>query len=272
MTTWITDNVRANGVRLRYHRAGNGPAVVMAHGMTDSGWCWRRVADILAADYDVLLVDARGHGESDRPPSGYAAPDRAADLAGLIAALDLDRPVLIGHSLGADTVATTAGRYPDLVRAIVLEDPPWGHHPRTPENLAERRRLHEADLRAKQALNPEQLLDLIRHDQPNWHPDEFEPWVESKYQTSFEIFRIFESAWESWQDVVGRITCPLLLLTGDVNLGALVTPAMAARVDRRPNGRVVHIAGAGHCIRRDQHAEYLEALTAFLTEVTRLDC
>ena len=88
MPEWFSGDVVANGLNIHYARTGGDkPALVLSHGATDSGLCWTRVARALEADYDVIMPDARGHGLSDAPPSGYASRDRAADLASLIDAL-----------------------------------------------------------------------------------------------------------------------------------------------------------------------------------------
>lgn len=108
-----------------YTRTGGpGPPFVLAHGLTDDGLCWTPVAEALAGDYDVVMVDARGHGRSDAPAHGYDPTTEAADLAGAIAALDLRRPTILGHSLGAVTALVLAGAFPDVPAAILLEDPP----------------------------------------------------------------------------------------------------------------------------------------------------
>ena len=65
MNDWQSGFVDANGLRLHYTRTGgDGPPVVLAHGVTDSGLCWARVAKALSPDFDVIMVDARGHGQS----------------------------------------------------------------------------------------------------------------------------------------------------------------------------------------------------------------
>ena len=98
--------------------------IVLAHGVTDAGPCWTRVAEALAPDYDVIMVDARGHGRSDVPEGGYGPADQAEDLAGIIVALDSTALPCLGHSMGAATALVLAGTHPDLPGAIVLEDPP----------------------------------------------------------------------------------------------------------------------------------------------------
>src|ERR671929_241966 len=125
MASWHSGDVRANGIRLHYTRTGGtGPAVVLAHGFSDDGLCWTPVAEALAREYDVVMVDARGHGRSDAPERGYGSAEQAADLAGAIAALGLRRPAVLGHSMGAATTLVMAGTYPGVPRAIPLEDPP----------------------------------------------------------------------------------------------------------------------------------------------------
>jgi pimeloyl-ACP methyl ester carboxylesterase len=123
---WLPGDVIANGIKIHYYRTGGDkPPFVLAHGFSDSGLCWTRVARVLAESYDLIMADARGHGLSDAPEGGYTSQEHAADLAGLIEALGLDRPTLMGHSMGASTVAATAVCYPELAACAVLEDPPW---------------------------------------------------------------------------------------------------------------------------------------------------
>ena len=67
---WQSAYLEANGLRLHYTRTGGDkPPVVLAHGFSDDGLCWTPVAEQLAAAYDVIMVDARGHGCSEVP--GY---------------------------------------------------------------------------------------------------------------------------------------------------------------------------------------------------------
>jgi len=109
MPTFKDDFIEANGIRQHYWRTGNRtkPALVLCHGITDNGLCWTPVARALEADYDVIMLDARGHGLSDAPESGYATADLAADLAAFIHALDLEKPAVLGHSMGGATVSYT---------------------------------------------------------------------------------------------------------------------------------------------------------------------
>ena len=70
-----------------------------------------------------------------------------------------------------------------------------------------------------------------------------------------------------WPALLKRITCPTLLITADTDKGAIVPPGAATAFgDLVPQAKVVHIAGAGHSIRREQFARYMEVVKAFLTE------
>ena len=74
MAVWQSGDIEVNGLRLHYTRTGGDkPQVVLAHGFSDDGLCWTPVAEVLASEYDVIMVDARGHGRSDGPEQGYGS-------------------------------------------------------------------------------------------------------------------------------------------------------------------------------------------------------
>jgi pimeloyl-ACP methyl ester carboxylesterase len=123
---WRAGVLHANDIDVSYYRVGDpdDPTVVCTHGFYEDARCMRPVVDALAAtDRDVVAYDARGHGHTDAPQSGYVLDDRVADLVAVLDALGLDAPVLYGHSMGGGTVAATTAQHGDRVRAAVLEDP-----------------------------------------------------------------------------------------------------------------------------------------------------
>src|SRR5690606_26745929 len=97
------------GISVSYRRrSGEGkPPVVALHGLIGSGACLLPLARVLAG-FDVILPDARGHGESSAPEAGYRYTDLAGDVAGLIEELKLEAPILVGHSMGGMTAAVVA--------------------------------------------------------------------------------------------------------------------------------------------------------------------
>lgn len=110
-----------------------GPPVICVHGLSANAFCFQAIADELASDHRVIAYDLRGRGDSDKPEEGYSVPIHADDLAELITELGLERPVVIGHSLGAMISLYFAAHHPDMLSKLVLIDAgaplPW----RTPE-------------------------------------------------------------------------------------------------------------------------------------------
>lgn len=270
MPNWQSEYIETNGLKLHYTRTGGAkPPFILTHGFSDDGLCWTPVAEVLAADYDVIMLDARGHGLSDGPEEGYGSLDHAADVAGVINKLGLEKPLVLGHSMGAATALALAGTYPDLPGAILLEDPPawWMAAASTPMPADRRRRFGGwiVELKRKTAA---EMIEAQRAQSPQWSEAELEPWAMSKVRLSFNVLTAEPSAPVDWPNVVANITCPVLLITADPELGGIVTPEGAAELQRiLPQTQVQHIGGAGHSIRREQYARYMTVVQAFLGEV-----
>ena len=269
MTNWQSNFATVNGIRIHYTRTGGDkPALVLLHGITDSGLCWRRTAIALESDYDIIMVDARGHGLSDKPATGYTANDYAGDIAGLIESLGVGPALVMGHSLGGMTTATLAANHPQLVRGAVLEDPPWRDQgdPQAqmkPEQEAAWMADWRSNLIAQQKLPLAEIIAAGRERSPKWHADEFPDWAEAKVRVNPGV--LGAGRLRTWDDLVPMLACPTLLVTGDPALGAIVTSDLAARVcGINPQIDHVHIADAGHNIRRENFAHFLFAVRGFL--------
>jgi len=269
-THWKENDVVVNGAKLHYTRTGDGskPALVLAHGFSDNGMCWLPTAQALESDYDVILPDARGHGKSARMQPGESL-DAAADLAGLINALELQSPVVGGHSMGANTTSLLGVRYPSLAKAIILEDPPW-RLPEPPkeadaeEQKAPPPRFHDwlSDLKEKSL---DEIIATGKQDNPGWADIEWPAWAESKLQFDMGFLQAMRVPGSDWTDNVKNITCPVLLVTADPEKGAIVTPESAqAAAASNPHIQVVNISNAGHNIRRENFKDFLQAVKAFL--------
>jgi len=270
MTIWTSGNVEVDGLRLHYTRTGGDkPQVVLVHGFSDDGLCWTPVAEALEGDYDLIMVDARGHGRSDGPEQGYGPQEMAGDLAGAIAELGLQRPAVLGHSMGAATALVLAGTRPELVGAILLEDPPaWWAPSFDPGADAVRWAWMRAMLIDLKRKTRQELLTVKRAESPAWSEAELGPWAEAKLRFSFNALDRVGPGAVDWQATMRRITCPALLITADPALGAIISEQEAAALKALvPQLRVAQIPGAGHNIRREQFARYLEIVRAFLSEM-----
>src|SRR6266487_2905813 len=198
MTEWFEGDISANEITIHYHRtrSNDEPFILLLHGITDSGLCWSRVARDL--DGDIVMTDARGHGHSSDPGAEFSLPLLAADAVAVIQALNLERPYVFGHSMGA-------------ISAAVLEDPPLtGRSPA---------RLQQGGIQAWQWLFD--LKKLSREERitrgfamnPNWVEEEIVPWADSKAEVRSDILEPALAAIGdvSWRNVIARITCPILL-------------------------------------------------------------
>ena len=266
MTDWETGDLPVNDTTIHYTRTGgNKPPFVLAHGYTDNGLCWTRVAQALEADFDVIMPDARGHGFSPGPDSAYTSDLHADDLAGLIGALGLGKPLVMGHSMGAVNTAVLAERYPDSVSAIVLVDPPW--HLQPGQNTDNWHTWKQNSIANKQTPRAE-LIESCQQANPHWHPTEHETWADSKRQFDPRAFDLFNIMERDWRQTARAVTCPALLITGDTSLGAMVTPDTAAEAKRiAPNLQVAHIANAGHSIQRDQFETLINTVRTFISQI-----
>jgi pimeloyl-ACP methyl ester carboxylesterase len=212
------------------------------------------------------MLDARGHGRSDGPEEGYGSLEHAADVAGLIRGLGLVKPLILGHSMGAATALALAGTYPDLPGAILLEDPPawWLTAAPTAGPTNRRQRFGSWIVDVKRKTKAE-LITVAREQSPTWAEAELGPWAESKLRLSFNVLTAEQSAPIDWVATVKAITCPALLITADVERGAIVNPEqMAALHTLLPQVQTVQIPQAGHNIRREQFARYMEVVQGFL--------
>lgn len=257
---WTADTVRTNGVELQYYRTGDGPPLVMAHGFYDNGRCWAPLAADLAADYDVVMYDARAHGQSEAPETGYDVEDRVADLVGLVDALGLEDPLLLGHSMGGSTVAWTAALHPDLPQAAVLEDPAGMLDiPKTDPD--ERSRGARTNVRKWASQSVEELAAEYADERPNLARRIAVARTECRPQ----IGEIVRAGFPPSADAFAKIECPTLVLKADANPEKRAADLDVA--DELAAGRLVHVPDAGHCPFRDQYDAAYAELRAFLRRV-----
>jgi pimeloyl-ACP methyl ester carboxylesterase len=262
MSPWRDEVCEANGIRIHHLRTGGGPAVVLLHGLMGSGACWAPLARALAAQFDVVMPDARGHGGSSAPTTGYSYPDLADDVVGLVGALQLSRPVLIGHSMGGLTAAVAATRSPGLVRGLVLVDPTFiepamqqqvwesdvaDQHRRA---LGQSRRALAAEARARHPRRSPEIIDLQ---------------VDARMATSVSAFGVLAPPNPDFRAVVRAITVPTRLVIGDTPVVSLEVATELTGIN--PVVSVEQIAHAGHGLPFDQPEQLQRAVMAFLHQL-----
>jgi pimeloyl-ACP methyl ester carboxylesterase len=154
--------------------------------------------------------------------------------------------------------------YPELVRCAVLEDPPLRAPGFDGSKHADRMR---SDVALMRRASRDELIGTAKLFHPAWSDDELPHWADSKQQVSQAFMESLGRGTEpAWQEQVPRLACPTLLITGDPERGAMLTPECAEEV-RRLNPKsveVVRLTGAGHAIRRERFDAFMEAVGAFL--------
>jgi len=117
----VPHEVVVDGLHLRYVRSGNGPSVVLVHGLASSLITWNGVLPVLARDHDVVAFDLPGFGGSDIPER-MVVGDLPAAVLGVMDALGIEKATLIGNSLGGFTSLLAAARAPERIERLVLVD------------------------------------------------------------------------------------------------------------------------------------------------------
>lgn len=263
MTSWSRGACEANGVSLRYLRTGGAkPPVVLLHGLMGSGACWTPVARALEGELDIIMPDARGHGDSSAPLHGYRYEDLASDVEGLLRGLQLSRPVLLGHSMGGMTAAVTASRGAAMLRGLVLVDPTF-------LSPARQREVSESDVaeqhRRALGLPRSELVAQARARHPHRSPELIELQAEARLKTCMGAFEVLAPPNPDYREVVRAIGVPSLLVIGDA---PVVTLEMATELcGLNPRLRVEQIRNAGHGLPFEQPARLSEVVRAFLREL-----
>lgn len=234
------------------------PTLVLLHGITDSGSTWGDAVRRWRGTYRIAAVDAPGHGQSPRFTAAQLADEPAEHMyAATIAAIeriegDSGPAILVGHSMGGAMAAAVTARRPDLVSAVVLEDPAW----RSLEGSAADAELPgrwTAD-RRRFVEDPAGTLAAERLAHPAWPEIELEPWAEAKRATDpafLALGHLALSMRDPWPEQAARIRRPTLVVTGTHET---IIPRSRAIIEAiaNPAIEIVVVDGAGHCVRRDR--------------------
>lgn len=290
---WSDGYVYANGIRLHYYHAkhANGkPVMVMVHGVTDNGLCWTTLTWKFQDAYDIYMLDARGHGLSDPFTPADNSETLVKDVVEFVRVMKFDKPILMGHSMGAATVMRVGAEYPDLAKAVIMLDPfvgtrrPGGASPardsarnRPQASAQQQQATAPGRLSVSMFGTPETLVtqnnyrfeDLVatgRRQSPKWDSVDIKYWALSKKQ--------YHGAYtsEAWQAMSGtmntgnslaKIQVPALILKADASPEVRKANEEAARVMQK--GKLVHIDGAGHNLHHDELGRTVAVLKEFLS-------
>lgn len=231
-----------------------------------NGACWTSLAKELEKDYDVIMPDARGHGSSNAPESGYQYEKFAADVIALIDELNLISPVILGHSMGGMTAAVVVSQNPKKLKGLILADPTF----LTPQRQLE---VYQSDV-ANQHL---QILNRSKRDfleeslkrHKHRSREVVEQFVQARFQTSIHAFEVLTPPNPDYLQLIKAIDIPSLLVIGDRD--SVVSSEMAAELKtHNPYLKVMQILQAGHGVPYDQPKCFSSVVQAFLNSITNL--
>lgn len=247
---------------------GTGPAVVLLHGIGSRAFSWSAQLDAWSNDHRIIAWDAPGYGRSDAladpvPPVG----DYVAALHGLLAALGVERPLLVGHSLGALTAAAYAATHPGRLLGLVLSSVACGYGSLPP---AEREARYQARARDRIGLGAEAFSRKRSAVvlSPHASPAAFEQ-VRAAMSSIGEAGYLAALRMLFSADIVpalSSITAPTLVLCGAAD--TVTPPEQNRRVAESVSGaRFALVEGAGHAVYVEQPEAFNAVVRAFITEV-----
>ena len=120
MADLSTCAITLHGHRVSYRCGGEGPLLVLVHGITSSSASWEPVLPALAEHFTILAPDLLGHGQSDKPAGDYSLGSHACLVRDLMLTLGHERATIVGHSLGGGVAMQVAYQFPELVGRLVL--------------------------------------------------------------------------------------------------------------------------------------------------------
>lgn len=258
--------VLPDGLRLGYESHGEGRPVVLIHGLSGSRQMWKHQVPALTRRFRVITLDLRGHGQSDKPPGPYSVPMFAGDVLGLLDHLGIETAVLVGLSMGGGTVQTFALAYPRRVRALGLISTSSEFIP------VVRDRFHEwADVAERDGMAPLAESLVASWLAPGFrerHPEEFELNVRTTLTTDPKAFAASAraNAVRNWTAELGRITCPVLFVGGELDAAGPVRNAETYR--RHLRDLEMHIIpGVSHLLPLEAPDRFNRILLEFLDRV-----
>ena len=248
-----TTSRKANGIEIYYEIHGSGMPLVLIAGLGYPAWEWHKMVPLLAEQFMVITFDNRGVGLTEKPAGPYTAALLAADLAGLLDELGLEKAIIMGHSMGGFIAQAFALEYPHSVSKLILCSTNFGGPNHVPISAEAMQVL--ADTRSEPLTRF--TNGLIISTAPGFaetHPEIIQEWREWRlanplhvagYQAQFAIGLSLLSPDAAFEQKLDQISSPTLIIFGAHD--KVVPPANAELLAQKISGsQVVILPDAGH--------------------------
>jgi pimeloyl-ACP methyl ester carboxylesterase len=277
--TFTSRYVECGDLRLHAVTGGDGPPLLLIHGWPETWYAWRLLMPALARDFQVIAVDQRGRGLSDKPAAGYDTGTLATDLVALMDALGHERFAVVGHDTGFAIGYALAADHPDRIDRVALAEIPGspGAAPSPPVFVPGpiNDRLWHLPFNRLEKIN-EQLVEGRERIFFGWEfdaaaqklPDEVIDYYvgllsdPDALRGSFGFYRALDATIaQDGQRKTRRLSMPVLAIGGAASFGEHVADAMKLVAD---DVQGVVVPGAGHFVAEEAPDAMLQALRAFL--------
>ncbi|GHO56950.1 alpha/beta fold hydrolase [Ktedonobacter robiniae] len=272
MNTKMRRYLKVGGVRLCcVDFGGDGPPVLLLHGLAGRGLEWRESASWLREHYHVYALDQRGHGMSDKGLNDYSRDAYVKDVISVIEQLQVQPVLLIGQSMGGQNAYLVASRRPDLVCGLIVVEATVSPDPDKPDVQGKIRKwLHSwplpfpslADARAYfggDTLYAQTWLEILEERSDGFWPQfHFEDMISS----------VADQGGHDYTDEWLRIQCPALLVGGEKSF--LPQEKLCAMAQQLPHARYVQIANADHDLHLSQPQVWRQEAEAFLRNLDHI--
>ncbi len=276
--------VDVDGTRLHYFDwGGDGPPAVLHHATGFHGYVWEPIARALSGRYRVVALDARGHGDSVKPESGYAWEVFIHDLVGFVDELGLRGALGVGHSLGGTVIAGAAAERPDLFERLVLVD--MILFPREFRNLSTTDNPMSLAARKRREVwaSRQEAFESYRGRGPfrKWRDEALRCYVDHGVEEEngagarlkcpghieAQVFGM-ASRYDAW-GTLGRIAVPTLLVRGSESDAFSANDAEEAR-SRLARGSLLTVPDTTHFVPMEEPEEVVRAIEEFAGARSRL--
>lgn len=255
------------GLSVAYEIAGEGPPLVLLHGVLGDSRVWNRQLADLSDRCTVIAWDAPGAGRSSDPPEPFGMADWADCLAGLMDEIRIDHAHILGLSWGGILAQEFYRRHPTCVRSLILADTYAGWRGSLPESVCEERLatcLRESSLPASEFV-PKWIPGLFSEAAPEELREELASIMSDFHPVGYRL--MIRTADSDTRDLLPDIRVPTLLVWGEEDQRAPMAVARQLR-DAIPGARLVIIPDTGHVSNLEQPVLFNAAVRDFCLSLT----
>jgi pimeloyl-ACP methyl ester carboxylesterase len=259
-----------NGINLHYVRTGQGPDLVLIHGIASNLGQWQlSILPAFTERFRVTMYDLRGHGYSDMPPNGYTPAHMVGDFIGLMDYLNIQRATLLGHSYGGIVALYYAVRYPERVDRLIIADSgiPFLEPGRGRDALLDRCREilqgQNVDVPEDKADDIAYLMEqLLKRRRFSWRGMGIQRAIARLSRLLTTSFGTeYRETSELTLEMIRQIQAPVLLIYG---ARSPLTASFRFLRDNLPNCRAVMIPNGGHFFPLEHPKMFVEHVSSFL--------